>query len=384
MIRIADKSACTGCTACVCVCPKQCIVMRRDRQGFDYPVANPDICIKCGKCESVCPALHPENISEPLSAYAVRADAHLSAASSGGAFLSIAQKALDMSAVVYGAVMNSDMTVGHSSAEDMSGVRAMTGSKYLQSDLYSCLEEIRTQLESGRKVLFTGTPCQVAGLRSYLGKPYPDLVTADIACHGVPSPGLWEKYVSALETRHGSKVRSVNFRDKSRSWRKYDFTVEFSDGSISRTYHHDDPYMALFLQDMTLRPSCYSCPARNGRSGSDITMADLWNVAECVPELDDDKGVSLVFANSARGREFINSCPMELMPVDKECALKRNSGLSSVPDMPYGREEFFRGIHSASDLYAYMKGHVVGKMWYESLYERIHSILSSIKRRLFK
>lgn len=384
MIQITDKSACTGCTACVSACPKQCIVMRRDRQGFDYPVANPDICIGCGKCEAVCPVINRKSPSEPVSVSAARVPEYVSSSSSGGVFPAVAETVLKSSGVVFGAVMDSNMTVGHASAEDMDGVAKMTGSKYVQSDLYSTFEEVKALLESGRMVLFTGTPCQVAGLASYLEKPYPGLLTADVACHGVPSPGLWEKYVSDIEKKYGCRIRAVDFRDKSRSWRKYDFTVHLADGRSVRKSHHDDPYMALFLQDMSLRPSCYSCPARSGRSGSDITFADLWNVKECVPEMDDDKGVSLVMANTAKGLDFLSSCGLELLPVDREAAFKRNQGLSGLAMVPRNRDEFFKGVHAASDLSGYMKGFVVRKRWYVLCYERVHSLLSLIKRRLFR
>ena len=215
MIRITDKTQCTGCTACITSCPRQCIVMRRDRQGFDYPVANPDLCIGCGLCESVCPVLNPRETARPMAAYAARVDEHVRESSSGGVFPRLAEDMVGAGGIVFGAVMNPDLTVGHSEAQTMDEVRKMTGSKYVQSDMYSVYEDVKTYLEDGRKVLFTGTPCQVAGLNSFLGKAYEELITVDVVCHGAPSPGLWEKYAAALSRKYGTSIDEVRFRDKS-------------------------------------------------------------------------------------------------------------------------------------------------------------------------
>ncbi len=365
--------------------------MRRDREGFDYPVANPDLCIGCGKCEKVCPVLNPRESVTPLEAVAARNEGFMNGSSSGGVFPSLAEAVVKGGGVVYGSIVNGDMTIGHADAEDMAGIEDMRGSKYVQSDLYGTFDEARYYLAEGRTVMFTGTPCQIAGLNSFLGKEYENLLAVDCACHGVPSPGLWEKYVKALEAEYGGRMKGVRFRDKSRSWMHYDFVVIFEavrkDGS-SYLFEVHKPYqrelfMSLFIQDMTLRPSCYRCPAREGRSGSDLTLADLWNVAECVPEMNDDKGTSLVLVHTEKGRRALSEAGVAAVKVDVVKGMKNNGGFAGAVCVPDRRAEFFKGNHSAGNLMKYMRGFVVHRPL-RRLYKEIRSFLSSIKGKLFR
>lgn len=381
MIRIDDKAQCCGCTACMNICPVQCIVMRRDREGFDYPVANPDLCISCGKCEDVCPMTHTADSSAPLLTLAARAPQFMEKSSSGGIFPVLASEVTGQGGKVYGAVLNPDLTVSHIDASDMQGVERMRGSKYVQSELYASFEDVKYELSEGRKVMFTGTPCQIAGLKSYIGKDEPGLILVDCACHGVPGPGLWEKYVKALSEKYGMQINDIRFRAKDRSWRKYDFVISDAEKSVV-TPHSKDPYMLLFLQDMTLRPSCYQCPFRKGRSGSDLTLADLWNVSEAAPEMDDDRGVSLILVNSEKGRETIAG--LSAKEIDPLLALGRNGAFAQTLQIPQRRNEFFQGLHSAKDLIGYMKGFVVRTPLHKKIYRSLHTVLSKIKRGIIK
>lgn len=386
MIVISDKTLCCGCTACVNACPVQCIVMRRDKEGFDYPVANPDMCIRCSKCEAVCPVLNQASPRPSSASYACRSEDMIEGSSSGGVFPILARRLVDDGGVVFGAVMNEDMTVGHTEAVTYAEIDRMRGSRYVQSDLYAVYEDVRAYLQEGRKVMFTGVSCQIAGLKSFLGKEREGLLTVECACHGAPSPGLWARYVDALQISGGSKVVGVDFRDKSSGWRKYSFSYALENGSRVSRMHHDDPYMALFIQDMTLRPSCYRCPSRSGRSGSDILLADMWNVEEAAPWMNDDKGASLVVAYTTKGESALKSSGLDFMPVDEAVAKKRNAGFMESLKVPDHRAEFFSGLDSVRNdsLISYMDGFVERKTRLRALYESWHSRLSRIKRKLTK
>lgn len=385
MIRISDKSLCSGCSACVTACPKQCIVLRRDREGFDYPVANPDLCIGCGLCERICPVLHPVYKVEPLVAYAARSKDDLLTASSGGVFPLLAEEFVSEGGTVCGAKLDESCDVVHCAVSEPAGLDVLRGSKYVQSDLYSIFEDVKAELEGGGNVLFSGTPCQVAGLKSYLGKDYEGLLTVDLACHGVPGPGLWTLYRKAVEEKYGDCLENVVFRDKTQSWRHYDIRYGFKNASI-RVPASEDPYMALFFQDMTLRPSCYECRLRNGRSGSDITLADLWNVPEAAPGMNDDRGASGVLVNTPKGQAWVAriASGLQMCEVGADLLKAQNGGFAESVLVPERRAEFFKGIHSTRDLYGWMKSFVVRKPLILRLYRSVRSALSKFKRRLFK
>ena len=212
-------------------------------------------------------------------------------------------------------------------------------------------------------------------------------MTVDVACHGVPGPGVWEQYVKALENRHGARMRAASFRDKSQGWRHYVFRTTYSspDKEVS-VKAAADPYMALFMQDMTLRPSCYSCPARHGRSGSDLTLSDLWSVAEAAPDLNDDRGVSGVMVNTERGSALLDRIHAETkqsIPVD--AVTKDNGGFAESIAVPEKRDEFFAGLKVAGvDVYEHMKSYLVKKPLYKRISRCLRSGLVEMKRKIVK
>jgi len=200
MIQIKDKSVCCGCSACVQICPKQCISLKEDKEGFLYPTVNHAFCVECGKCEKVCPELHPFEVHEPLKVYAAKHqdDAVRKVSSSGGIFTLLADMVIDEGGVVFGACFDSDWSVVHDFTETHEGLQAFRGSKYLQSRIGNTYRQAEVFLKAGRKVLFTGTPCQIAGLKKYLHKDYENLLAVDFVCHGVPSPLVWKKYLEEI------------------------------------------------------------------------------------------------------------------------------------------------------------------------------------------
>ena len=302
MIEIQDKRNCCGCTACSQVCPKRCISMQVDEEGFKYPKVDPDLCNNCGLCEKVCPYLNSYPIpAEKPASYACKTkdDSLRAKSSSGGLFTVLATKIIQDGGVVFGAKFDDDWHVVHGYAESVEGLSAFRGSKYVQSELGDSLKQVKEFLKDGRKVMFTGTPCQVAGLNHFLLKEYDGLVTVDFVCHCVPSPLVWKNYLEEL--RGDGIIKSVSFRDKSEGWAKFGLAVTGETAVLAKGNHHDNIYMKAFLSNLIVRPGCTNCPARFYKSGADITIADCWGFNEYHPELNDDKGMSLALLLSGKG-----------------------------------------------------------------------------------
>lgn len=305
MILLNEKKECCGCGACAESCPARCIRMEEDAEGFLYPAVQADACTGCGLCERICPMRHPAPEHTPSEVWAARNNdmATRTGSSSGGIFLPLARLTLRKGGLVFGAAFESDTfgrgTIRHRSATCEEELAALAKSKYAQSDTSGTFREVARALDQGREVLYTGTPCQIAGLRAFLrGRSTDRLVTAECLCHGAPSPGLLRRYLQELTG--GRPILGIDFRDKRDGWRKYRFTVR----TACRTYSitaRKDAYIRAFLDDWTLRPSCYACPFKSGRSGSDLSLGDFWNVREVLPGSDDDRGTSLVLAYTQSG-----------------------------------------------------------------------------------
>ena len=314
---------CTGCTACASVCPVNAITMQPDHEGFLRPVVG-DACILCRKCEQTCPILHPPVPGPaPASAHAVwnNDEAERVASSSGGFFSLLARHVLDQGGAVFGSVLDETMAARHVCARSEEGLAAMRGSKYVQSDLGDSFAQARELLEAGTPVLFSGVPCQVDGLKRYLGKDYPNLLTCDLVCHGVPSPAVFRAYLDSLEAEHGSRVVSVRFKDKSHGWSHPWFTAEFADGTVYTEDFNRTGYGRGFGMQLFLRPACARCRYTSTSRPADFTLADYWGLDEKLAlPVERDKGVSMVLVNSARGQQVFDALSGRFGQVERPLA----------------------------------------------------------------
>lgn len=370
MIEIKDKGRCCGCEACRQVCPKQCIQLESDDEGFWYPVVDLDICIRCNRCKEVCPFLTAYTPKEPKQVYAAQAlDLPLRmASSSGGIFTLLAEEIIRRGGVIFGARFDKDWGVLHDYTDTREGLPPFRGSKYVQSRIGNSYLHTKQFLKEGREVLFSGTPCQIRGLINYLGREYDNLTTIDIVCHGVPSPRVWREYRTALlqsrdkKSDRNSHFTNISFRNKDQSgWRHYEFTAEMVASSLNNnpeaiklhTVHQlngSNLYMRGFLHNLYLRPSCYHCMVKGGRSLSDLTLGDYWGIERVCQALDDDKGTSLVLIHNERGRKLFNSVQCSRVETSYSGALAGNPSIEDSVVEPQARGAFFEQIQKESDL----------------------------------
>ncbi len=336
---------CAGCGACINACPKNCITMEINDEGFAYPVIDYKKCVRCGKCLKVCPALNKKESIEPMC-YAVKAsdDVRLNS-SSGGVFYHLAEKVLNKSGIVVGAAFDENMKLNHIVVDKKKDLIKLQGSKYLQSNINDIYKVVKDYLKEKKLVLFSGTPCQVKGLKLYLGKEYNNLYTVDIICHGVPSPLVYQKYIDKLENSN-NKVMEYNFRNKDIGWKEFSTKINYQDGTTTREKFSDNIYMKGFLRNLYLRKSCYNCQSNKFASGSDITLGDFWGIQEVMPEFDDDKGASLVFINSKNGEDLFNSTKKKftIKKVKLSEVIKYNKALFMPAFINKNRSNFFENL----------------------------------------
>ena len=348
MINIVEKYNCCGCAACAQRCPKQCITMQEDDEGFLYPHVDEKLCIDCGLCEKVCPFIHPKEARTPKHTYAainndewIRMDS-----SSGGIFTLLAEQIINDGGVVFGARFDEDWQVAIDYTETIDGLAAFRGSKYVQARTEDTFDKCENFLKSGRKVMYSGTPCEIASLKHYLRKEYENLLTIDFVCHGVPSPKVWGKYLQ--EVVGTVNVQGVSMRDKQQEgWKRFNFVLDYKkDGetiSLS-SWHQKNDYMNAFLRDMILRPSCNACKAKECRSHSDITIADFWGIQTVCPAMDDDKGTGLVLIHTAKGKYYVPFDKMKYEEVTFEEGYRYNPAIYRSAKPWPRRKEFFQQL----------------------------------------
>lgn len=344
MIAIKKKEDCVGCNACEQRCPKHCISMHEDEQGFFYPIVDTALCINCHLCEKVCPVINQAEPRKPLHTYAAKnKDPEVQrTSSSGGVFFALVEYVItEKQGVVFGARFNDKWEVVHSYAETLEDAKAFKGSKYVQSRIGDNFKKAEDFLKSERTVLFSGTPCQIAGLRRFLRKDYGNkLLLVDTACHGVPSTLVWKDFLNWMSADNGfttKDVQDISFRDKRVGWDKYGMRINFSNKSERKEWFmfmKDNIYMQGFLKDLYLRPSCYTCPAKCGKSHSDITLADFWGINKTYPHLYNEKYYSLVLCNSISGGKIMNSISIFKSSVQFTDVINSNSAIVKSCSVP--------------------------------------------------
>lgn len=347
--KTLPKNKCVGCGACACACPKSCIKMIEDSEGFYRPTINIEDCIDCGICDKACPELatFKKSFFQRRAFAVINKDEEVRRkSSSGGVFSVIAKKIIDDGGVVFGAAFGDNCLVEHVMVDRVDGLERLRGSKYLQSRLGDCYLQVKKLLTVGKTVLFSGTPCQVSGLISYLGKSYDNLYTQDLICHGAPSPKVWEKYLLELEKEYKSKIINVQFRNKDSGWKNYSVCFEFESGEKLIEPFNKNSYMRAFLKNLDLRPSCYDCSNKTVERKSDMTLADFWGIERVLPNLDDDKGTSLVIVHSKKGEELIDVIRdvARFEEVDVNVALIENPSAIKSSILPKKRGKFFKNL----------------------------------------
>ena len=346
MINLKKKQDCCGCTACMNICPQHCIIMQEDNEGFLYPKTNMDSCIQCNLCNRVCPVLNTERnlvrtYSKSTKAYAaaIKDTKTLLQSSSGGIFSAIATNVIHKRGVVYGAAWGHD-EVRHIRIENLEDLSFLRGSKYVQSVLGEAFLEIRKLLQSGKKVLFTGTPCQLAGLHAFLRKEYKNLLTIEIACHGVPSPKVLRKYMQVLRKQYNEDIQ-LNFRSKPNGW--LDYKVTAYNGNVHYFYEgqKENIFMKGFLRELYSRPICHECPFKAGKSGADITLGDFWGIDKILPSFPLYGGVSLVLIHTTKAEAVLKTLKgVKSEAVDLYEAIKYNGALLHN-ELPHPERQYF-------------------------------------------
>lgn len=377
MISNKEKKDCCGCGACEQACPYHAIYMVSDEKGFLYPQINPKLCRDCGICDQVCgfdennpclSSLDPKIYAAKHKTSGIRAQS-----TSGGAFTALSDEVLRQGGVIYGAAYDEKFNVKHIRVTDVMGRNCLRGSKYVQSNMGSCYQDVRQDLDEGYKVLFSGTPCQIASLRTFLKKEYENLIMVDIVCHGVPSNKIWQDYLYLIQQKIGHKVVAVNHREKAKTgWHHPQVKLEFDD-SKPHNFHGIQSYFQLFNTNLCLRPSCLYCKFLSYARPSDISIADYWGIERFRKDFDDNKGTSMILLNTEKGIKLFEKIKtdLEYFQSDKEhCWQGRLQGRSTIPE---GIDDFWNEYLNRGIKYVLIK---------YTDYSPVRLFVKKVKRRL--
>ena len=350
-----EKKKCCGCRACEQICPKRCIKMTEDKEGFLYPEIDKEKCIECGLCKKICPMINNEKIKQKEEKKVYRMTTNnkelIRKSSSGGAFSLIVEEIIKNNTnkkyKIYGCALEEDLVARHIGIDNIEEISIFRKSKYVQSDLQNTYSNIKKELKEGKNIIFTGTPCQVAGLINFVGKENAqNLYTIDLICHGVPSPMIFNKYLKYLERKNKAKIKSFNFREKLKLMNikdSYGINVKFKNDKIVKEYSFNNLYMLGFFKGLYYRPCCEFCPFANMDRVSDITIGDFWGINKKYKKLNPHEGISVCIANNQKGQSIIKSLSERVNIVQEEpkLAVENNKNLSRPSKFSSNRQKFF-------------------------------------------
>lgn len=345
-----DFEKCCGCGACEQVCPQKAIELKPNEEGFLYPVLNKSLCVECGLCKKICAYDNEMNLREPIDVYAVqnKSKEALLKSSSGGMFSAMADYVISVGGAVSGCIFDDHFKAIHVLSGDKTVIEKMQGSKYVQSEIGTVYKDIKKYLESDKPVLFSGTPCQVDGLRRFLQKDYDKLFTVDLICHGVPSPLLLQEYLNQ-ESKKGTII-DLKFRNKERngwcSQGSITYSADKKEKTRTITPFRDSYYNLYYLGNCVSRLSCYSCPYATEKRVADITIGDYWNIDEKLNYSEFKNGMSVVLANTQKGKELFDNIKSNLKVFKTDCshAKKGNGNLVGTCNKPLKRNHIYRKI----------------------------------------
>ena len=348
-IKLASENNCTGCQTCRVVCPKLAISMNKNIDGFLAPSIDQELCVKCHQCEKSCPILNkvPSSSFESKALIIKSKNEEIRmASSSGGVFSHLAEYIIREGGYVVGTAFTEDFhAVKHVMINDTSEISLLRGSKYLQSDVGNIYVHVKNKLLEGKKVLFSGTGCQIAGLRLYLKEEYENLFLVDVVCHGVPSQDLWSRYLSKIETDYQSRANNVNFRSKKIGWEEFGLEAYFGENVYFKELK-DDPYLEIFQRNLSLRESCYNCKYKSATGIADVSIGDLWGADQIDSAFNDNRGISFVLVNSNKGERLMNAVKDQVnsKEINIEDAISHNRNIAFPATMPTNRKQFFADL----------------------------------------
>jgi len=389
MIDVVGKKCC-GCTACKNVCMQECIIMKENEEGFLYPSIDYDKCIGCGLCETVCPVLNKksdvktgyEGLHRSFAVTALNEE-YLERSSSGGVFSVLAERTLAEGGLVFGASFSDDfMKVEHIAIDKVEDLGKLQGSKYLQSDLRDAFIQCKGFLEKGSKVLFSGVPCQIAGLKRFLGKEYESLICVEMICHGTPSSAVWQKYLDSVGAKH-ELIQNVFFRDKTMGWENFSVRIDLESGKVLKESHRINSYMGVFLRNYALRESCYVCLAKGDNTCADITLGDFWGVQNAYPEYYKENGVSVVITHTGKGLALLEECSKYLLihETDLQKSLEENWVIYRSVSRPEERDTFFGDLKNKT-WRRVVKEYLDHRDNMERIYDYVRALKNKVKARL--